>query len=93
MPEGLYNKVIHLFKLIDTDNSKTIDREETLRFWSKNYPKINCLELFNQVDKNNDGAIQLDEWVEFWSIVYRSGYTEQEISTEVILLFNIFLVG
>ena len=66
----------------------------SLEFWSKNYPKINSLELFNQVDKNNDGAIQLEEWVEFWSIVYRSGYTEQEISSEVLfsLIILIFLV-
>ncbi|MCQ2816099.1 MAG: EF-hand domain-containing protein [archaeon] len=69
--------------MIDTDGSQTIDKEETLRFWSKNYPKVNSLELFNQVDKNNDGAIQLDEWIEFWGIVYRSGYSEQEIAAEV----------
>ena len=42
--------------MIDTDGSKTIDREETLRFWSKNFPKLNSNELFDQVDKNNDGV-------------------------------------
>ena len=69
--------------MIDTDGSKTIDREETLRFWSKNFPKLNSNELFDQVDKNNDGAIQLEEWVEFWGIVMKSGYSEDEVAAEV----------
>ena len=60
MPSHLKQKVLQLFQLIDTDGSKTIDREETLRFWSKNFPKLNSNELFDQVDKNNDGSIQLD---------------------------------
>lgn len=74
---------MHLFNLIDTDGSKTIDREETLKFWAKNFPKLNSNELFDQVDKNNDGAIQLEEWIEFWSIVLNSGYSEEEVASEV----------
>ena len=50
-------KVLKLFKLIDTDGSKTIDREETLKFWSRNFPKLNSNELFDQIDKNNDESI------------------------------------
>lgn len=76
-------KVLELFKLIDIDNSKTIDRDETLKFWSKNFPKLNSNELFDQVDKNNDGAIQLEEWLEFWEIVFNSGYSEEELISEV----------
>ena len=83
MPSNLKQKVLQLFQLIDTDGSKTIDREETLRFWSKNFPKLNSNELFDQVDKNNDGSIQLEEWLEFWSIVLRSGYSEDEVCAEV----------
>ena len=65
MPEKLKEKVLKLFSLIDLDDSKTIDRDETLKFWSKNFPKINSNELFDQVDKNNDGSIQLEEWIGF----------------------------
>ena len=72
-----------LFQMIDVDGSKTIDRNETLNFWSKNFAKLNTNELFDQVDKNNDGSIQLMEWIEFWTIVYNSGHTEEEISNEV----------
>lgn len=69
--------------MIDVDGSKTIDRAETLKFWSKNFPGLNTNELFDQVDKNNDGSIQIDEWIEFWTIVYNSGHSEEEITAEV----------
>ena len=72
-----------LFKLIDIDDSKTIDREETLKFWSSNFAKINSTVLFDQVDTNGDGSIQYDEWIDFWRIVYDSGYSEDEIIQEL----------
>ena len=83
MPPRLEEKVKKLFSLIDVDDSKTIDREETLKFWSKGFAKINSKVLFDQVDKNNDGTIQLDEWLEFWRVVYDSGYSEEEICDEL----------
>ena len=83
MPPKVKEKVLTLFKKIDTDGSNTIDRDETLKFWSSNFPKLNSGVLFDQVDKNNDGSIQLEEWLEFWGIVYDSGYSEEEICTEL----------
>ena len=72
-----------LFDLIDMNNSKTIERDETLKFWSSNFPIINSNELFNEVDKNNNGEIDLDEWIEYWTIVSNSGYPEYEICNEL----------
>ena len=83
MPPKLEEKVIKLFSLIDVDDSKTIDREETLKFWSKGFAKLNSTVLFEQVDKNNDGTIQFEEWLEFWRLVYESGYSEEEICAEL----------
>ena len=83
MPPKLEEKVTKLFKMIDVDDSKTIDREETLKFWSKGFAKINSGVLFEQVDKNNDGTIQFEEWMEFWRVVYESGYDEDEICAEL----------
>ena len=83
MPPKLEEKVRQLFSLIDIDDSKTIDREETLKFWSKGFAKINSTCLFEQVDKNNDGTIQLEEWLEFWRVVYESGYSEEEVCAEL----------
>ena len=83
LPPKLFEKVDQLFKLIDIDDSKTIDREETLRFWSSNFAKINSTVLFDQVDTNGDGSIQYEEWIDFWRIVYDSGYSEDEICQEL----------
>ena len=88
LPPKLKEKVDKLFRLIDIDDSKTIDRDETLKFWSSNFAKINSGVLFDQVDKNNDGSIQYDEWVEFWRIVYDSGYSEEEICNELDNMIN-----
>ena len=83
MPPKLEEKVTKLFKMIDVDDSKNIDREETLKFWSSNFAKINSAVLFDQVDTNNDGSIQYDEWIDFWRVVYDSGYSEEEICNEL----------
>ena len=83
LPPKLFEKVDKLFKLIDIDDSKTIDRDETLKFWSSNFAKINSTVLFDQVDTNGDGAIQYEEWIDFWRIVYDSGYSEEEICSEL----------
>ena len=85
LPPSIESKVLKLFHQIDVDGSKTIDRAETLKYWSKNFPKLNSNELFNQVDKNNDNSIQESEWVEFWARVLQTGHTEQEIDVEVSL--------
>ena len=88
LPPKLFEKVDTLFKKIDIDDSKTIDREETLKFWSSNFAKINSAVLFDQVDTNNDGSIQYDEWIDFWRIVYDSGYSEDEICSELDNILN-----
>jgi hypothetical protein len=69
--------------LIDSDGSLSIDKEETLKFWETNFPKLNSSEIFEHVDLNGDGLIQINEWIEFWTKVYNSGYKEREISQEV----------
>jgi len=88
LPKSIETKVLKLFSNIDTDGSKTIDKNETLKYWSKNFPKLNSLELFNQVDKNNDNSIQENEWVEFWARVLNSGHSEEEVEGELDNMLN-----
>lgn len=76
-------KINELFGMIDSDNSSTLEMEETVAFWASNFPKLNTYDLFQQVDKNNDGKIQKEEWIEFWEFVLTSGYTEEEISNQL----------
>ena len=79
----LKRKIIELFQAIDLDNSLSLDKDETLAFWCRNFPKLNTYELFQQVDKNGDGLIQIDEWMEFWEFVFENGYTEVEIEKQI----------
>ena len=44
--------------------------------------------MFDQVDTNNDGSIQYDEWLDFWRVVYDSGYSEDEICSELDNILN-----
>ncbi|EDK31285.1 EF-hand protein (macronuclear) [Tetrahymena thermophila SB210] len=79
----LANKIMGVFRKIDTDGSKCIDKEETLKFWKSNYAKVNTDELFKAVDVDNSGTITEDEWMEFWNSVKKAGYSEQEIEEEL----------
>ena len=79
----LQKKIIELFQVIDRDNSLTLDKDETLSFWCRNFPKLNTYDLFQQVDKNGDGLIQIEEWMEFWEYVFENGYTEVEIEKQI----------
>ena len=83
MPPELESKVLQLFKLIDTDGSKTIDKKEVLKFWGNNFAFLNAQELFQSVDKDDNGEIALDEWIEFWYNVYKSGHKKEDIISEV----------
>ena len=89
MPKQLLEKVLRLFRLIDVDGNKSIDYQETLKFWGKNFAVINAQELFQSVDKDNSGSIEEDEWVEFWFNVYKSGHSEGDICAEVNFKFFI----
>ena len=73
-----------VFKIFDKDDSKTIDKDEAVKHWSKNFGRISAQEFFNTVDYNHDGQIQYDEFVDFWMIVKGSGHSEEDIQEEVI---------
>ena len=72
-----------MFKIFDKDGSKTIEKDEAVKHWSKNFGKISAQEFFNTVDYNHDGQIQYDEFVDFWKIVKGAGHTEDDIKEEV----------
>ena len=78
-------KVLAIFKKIDTDGSKVIERSEAIAYWKGKFAAINAEALFSSVDRNNDGSIQLDEWQKFWRAVKTAGHSEEEIREEVTI--------
>ena len=79
----MLNLIDDVFKIFDKDGSKTIEKEEAIKHWSKNFGKISANEFFNTVDYNHDGTISYDEFIDFWKIVKGSGHTEDEIIEEI----------
>ena len=73
---------------MDTDSSRTIDRNEALAYWKGKFSAVNAEAMFRSVDKNNDGLIQLNEWLNFWRIIKSVGNSEEEIEYEVIFLYK-----
>lgn len=49
--------VDEVFKVFDIDDSKTIEKEDAIKHWSRNFAKISAKEFFNTVDYNHDGQI------------------------------------
>jgi hypothetical protein len=43
--------------MFDEDGSKTIEKEEAIKFWGSNFAKINAAEFFKTVDVNDDGHV------------------------------------
>lgn len=68
---------------MDKDGSKSIDKEETKKYWQKNFAKLNTEEMFAAVDTDNSGTITEDEWMQFWQAVKAAGHSEEEIEEEV----------
>ena len=83
LSEETKNLAIEIFRLMDTDGNKSIDMQETLKFWHKNFAKINARAMFEAVDKDKNEKIDLEEWVNFWKRVKRSGQSEENIQEEL----------
>ena len=74
--------VLQLFRLIDTDGSRTISVQETAHWWSS-FSKVNTKAMFTAVDIDGNGEISEEEWVQFWTNVRNSGYSDEEIAEEL----------
>jgi len=72
-----------IFREIDIDGSRTIDWDETLKWWDSNFAVINTRAMFEAVDADKNGKIELEEWVEFWRMVKQRGHSEEEIEEEL----------
>lgn len=44
------------FKKVDVDGDNSITQDEAIKFWGKNFAKVNATAMFNEVDSDGDGA-------------------------------------
>ncbi len=81
-------KVQEAFDSFDVDRSKSIDKEEAIKHWSKGFGKISANEFFHAVDLNKDGKINFEEFSKYWQIVFEAGHKESDIVDELERIKN-----
>lgn len=79
LSEELHARVMEVFKIFDTDDSKNIDKTEAIEHWKSNFGKISARKFFEQVDFDGNGEISQEEFERFWRIVKGAGHTEKDI--------------
>ena len=47
--------------------SGTVEKEEAIAFWKKNFAKVNADAMFNEVDDDNNGSLTHAEFMSFWA--------------------------
>ena len=77
-----------LFKKMDLDGNQEITKEEAVSFWGKNFAKVNANAMFNEVDSDNSKTISRQEFMDFWQQVKNSGYSDEDILTELDSMLN-----
>jgi len=78
-----WDRLEHLFRLLDTDSSNAVTKEEAKTFFSGAFSQLSVDAMFNEVDNDGDGTITAEEFVKFWLQVKHSGYKESDILDEL----------
>jgi len=85
---ALLEKLTTFFKKVDVDGDNSITQDEAIKFWGKNFAKVNATAMFNEVDSDGDGSITFDEWIGFWVNVLAHGYDQDDLEEEVEMLLE-----
>ena len=86
--EELTGKLKALFTKMDFDGDGSVTKEEAIKFWGKNFAKVNAQSMFNEVDEDGDGSVTWDEFFAFWKNVLGSGYSEEDLIEEVDMMME-----
>jgi len=78
-----WQKIEECFRLMDTDHSNAVTKEEAVGFFKGAFGKLSADAFFNEVDVDGSGAITAEEFIDFWVQVRKAGYKEQEIIDEL----------
>lgn len=88
MNDKLFAMLKAFFDKMDEDKDGTVTKVEAVKFWGKNFAKVNAKSMFNEVDENGDESITWDEFLAFWKNVVGSGYDEDDLTEEVEMMLE-----
>ena len=78
-----------LFNKIDDNGDGSITQEEAVKFWGKNWAKVNAQAMFNEVDDDNNGSVTFEEWLDFWkNVLSQPDYDEADVLEEVEMIME-----
>ena len=76
------------FDKMDDDKNGEVSKDEAVKFWGKNFAKVNATSMFNEVDEDGNGSVTWEEFLAFWKNVVASGYPPEDISDEIDLMME-----
>lgn len=76
------------FDKMDIDGDGSVTKDEAIKFWGKNFAKVNANSMFNEVDEDGNGSVTWDEFTDFWKNVVGSGYSEEDLIEEVEMMLE-----
>ena len=76
------------FDKMDSDSDGSVTKEEAIKFWGKNFAKVNATSMFNEVDEDGNGSVTWDEFTSFWKNVVGSGYSVEDLMEEVEMMLE-----
>ena len=88
LPAELDAKLKAFFDKMDADGNGHIDKDEAMKFWGKNFAKVNANAMFNELDVDKNGEVSKAEWLEFWQNVLAHKYTAEEVEEEVDMMME-----
>jgi len=76
------------FDKMDDDKNGEVSMEEAVKFWGKNFAKVNAKSMFNEVDEDGNQTISWTEFLAFWKNVVASGYSTDDLKEEVEMMLE-----
>lgn len=89
MSETMLKEATELFDKMDENNDDIVTLKEASKHFSvKKFGKVNAIAMFSEVDDDVNNEITKEEWIDFWQQVLDHGYTENDITEELINMKN-----
>lgn len=85
---GLETLLKTFFDKMDDDKNGEVSYDEAVKFWGKNFAKVNAKSMFNEVDEDGNRTISWAEFLAFWKNVVASGYSTDDLKEEVEMMLE-----